>query len=329
MSFAFMNVPDGNKYSATELMKDLSPHIRFMMDSGAFSNYHNAVRAAKKGRKYELITLDDYMKACHFVKEHAWGYIVLDVIGNPKATKDNYNAMLSNGLKPIPVLTFNEGFDQLQKYAKDTDKVCFGGIVGAKKQYINTRFIQARGIVGNSVKIHALGYCPYPELLGLKYNSGDSSSYCSGGRFGSLAWFYPGVGVKTIGWQKVVTASSRDAIKMLHRLFDMGLTKTDLANSNLYSKVHGIPAMTTVYAHIRMQRQLAKNGFHYYFAVPNISWLTPIFGILGHENENGNGFNYFRAKDLKLELDTIWKENPESLIDVLKTILEGNPNERS
>ena len=81
--------------------------------------------------------------------------------------------------------------------------------------------------------------------------------------------------------------------------------------------------MTTVYAHLKMQRLLDESGFKYFLAVPNISWLTPIFGILAHETENG--FDYWEARKKKLELDHIWKSTPKRLYAELMKILANNP----
>lgn len=97
----------------------------FMLDSGAFSAF----------TQKKPIDLKKYIA---FIKEHMAKltcYIALDVIGDAKASVENYKTMRQNGLDPIPV--WHPPFsstDVLKEYLDLGAKyICFGAIASALK----------------------------------------------------------------------------------------------------------------------------------------------------------------------------------------------------
>lgn len=149
-----------------------SSHVRFVVDSGAFT-------AWKAGKS---ISVDDYCTFLNNLPVKPWRYFALDMVGNPEGSFRNYEIMLRRGFKPIPVFTRGEDPSVLDLYYKTSDVVGIGGLVATKG---NKGFV--RGImekVGDR-KVHWLGFTSLPFLKHYKPYMADSSSWEMGGRFGA------------------------------------------------------------------------------------------------------------------------------------------------
>lgn len=160
------------------------------IDSGAFS-------AESLGKP---IDIDDY---CKFLKEcGATYYASLDVIGNAKATMENYDYMVQKyGLKPI--LTFHMGsqMEDLDKVLKvpDLKYMALGGLVFSSGVTNHCDEVWAY-ILRNKprIKVHGFGLTDIEAMKRYPWHSVDSSSYKSCRRFGRQNILFNGFDFKTI-----------------------------------------------------------------------------------------------------------------------------------
>jgi len=169
------------KPDTISFLNDNKDHIRFLLDSGAFT--------AWKANK--TISLDEY---CNFIERlpfKPWRYFNLDVVGNPEASYGNYETMLNRGLNPIPVFTRGEDIRMIDEYYKTSDVIAIGGLVGTEK---NTGFL--KGImnkIGNR-KVHWLGFVRHNFVNNYKPYMCDASSWSHASRNGDLK-VYLGKGI--------------------------------------------------------------------------------------------------------------------------------------
>lgn len=154
-------------------------HIRFVLDSGAFT-------AWKAGK---TITLNQYCDFLDKLPIKPWRYFALDVVGDPKATMSNYRAMLKRGYKPVPVFTRGEEIEVLEEYYETSDVVGIGGLVGTERNRGFVKGIMER--VGRR-RVHWLGFTNLNFIRVLKPYMADSSSWNMGGRYGAASVYLGG-----------------------------------------------------------------------------------------------------------------------------------------
>ena len=142
--------------------------IDFFMDSGAFSFNSLGVE----------IDIDEYI-AC-IKEDEIQNYSALDVIGDPKATQENYLYMKSKDLDPVPCFHINTDIDYLDFYLEECDKLAIGGMVKARNIDPNLRKIWFK-ILSKDKKIHVHGFGVSSINYAINYpwDSIDSSSYTS------------------------------------------------------------------------------------------------------------------------------------------------------
>lgn len=190
------------------LLKEHAKDIRFVLDSGAFT-------AWKAGKS---IDLDTY---CAFLDElpiKPWRYFALDVVGDPKATKQNYEAMLKRGYKPVPIFTRGEEIDELDWYYNTSDVVGIGGLVGTEGNRGFVKGIMER--VGKR-RVHWLGFTELTYMKLFRPYMADSSSWEMGARFGAVN-VYLGGGRQCKFTRKTVKKDLQDA-RLRGRLIQWGM----------------------------------------------------------------------------------------------------------
>lgn len=165
-----------------DLLKENEKHIRFFLDSGAFT-------AWKSGKP---IQLDDYCKFLESLPITPWRYFALDVIGDPAGTERNYQLMLKRGFKPVPIFTRGEELAKVDELYETSDMIAVGGLVGTEG---NRGFVKGIMIKIGKRKVHWLGFTNLDFMRVYKPYSTDSSSWESGARFGQVS-VYTGGGRK-------------------------------------------------------------------------------------------------------------------------------------
>lgn len=155
-----------------------------MVDSGAFS-------VAKSGK---TITLDMYCEFVSGLREmplDLHGYIALDVIGDPVATRANYYEMLKRGFEPIPVITNGMTDDDVERYYETSDIICLGGLVDPSvRASIKAGRVANVLKIANGRKVHLLGYTNINMLKYFRPYSCDSSSWSSAARYASIMIYH-------------------------------------------------------------------------------------------------------------------------------------------
>jgi hypothetical protein len=168
------------------------PEVRLLLDSGAFTVW-------KSGKPYPI---ENYLKFLSQIPITPWRYFTLDEIGNPDGTLRNYDRLLAEGLKPIPIFTRGTDLSMLDRYFETSDLVGIGGLVGTRG---NKGFV--RGIMDHTKgrQVHWLGFTQRDFIGVYKPYSCDTSSCSAGYRFGFID-LYLGKGmfrrVKKIEFQK-------------------------------------------------------------------------------------------------------------------------------
>lgn len=203
------------KPDVISILNEQQGHIRFLLDSGAFT-------AWKAGKP---IALDDYCKFLESLPFKPWRYFTLDVIGNPDASLKNYEIMLSRGFNPIPIFTRGEDIRMIDEYYKTSDVIGIGGLVGTQG---NKGFVKGIMNVVNGRKVHWLGFTSDVFVSYYKPYMCDSSSWNYADRVGSLALYY--------GFGRSKVFSKKDFIKKpsdydLNIFLSYGITSKDLSNS--------------------------------------------------------------------------------------------------
>ena len=159
----------------------------FLLDSGAFTFMSNSKKQ---------VNWDEYVEQyADFINKYDIKYFFeldIDVIVGIKEVERLRNKLekLTNK-KCIPVWHKSRGLEYWKKITKDYDYVAIGGIVTKEiKPNEYKYFIPLLNIAkNNKCKVHGLGFTNLKLLSKYHFYSVDSTSWKSGGRFGSIYEF--------------------------------------------------------------------------------------------------------------------------------------------
>ena len=166
----------------------------FLLDSGAFT-----FMSGKKSNDF-----DGYLtRYIEFIKKHDVKYFfeldIDSVVGYEKVKQLRKRLEKETGKRCIPVWHKSRGKDEFLKMCDEYDYVAIGGIVTkeiTKDQYpFFTWFLNEAHKRG--CKVHGLGFTSIANLPKYHFDSVDSTSWKSGGRFGQLHIYKNGT-IKTI-----------------------------------------------------------------------------------------------------------------------------------
>jgi len=192
--------------------------VRLLLDSGAFTSW----------RLGKPVTLDDYCRFLESATFPIWRYFLLDVIGDPVATRKNLDVMLKRGFNPIPVFTRGEDPAYLDELYKVSDVVAIGGLVKTKG---NAGFVKAIMKRVGDRKVHWLGFTRAEFIKHYRPYTCDSGSWHWGSRFG-LLWLYIGNGmVKGYQRKDMHTRPGAEFFRAIRRL---GYDPHALANEDAW-----------------------------------------------------------------------------------------------
>lgn len=145
----------------------------WVLDSGAFT-------AWRQGKRVDL---DAYCDAVTSFAHPPSYYFMLDEIGDADQTRRNYEAMLSRGLRPVPVFTRGESLDHLDAYFETSDIVAVGSLVRTVAASGFTKAVMERA---QGRRIHWLGYSNGPMMARYRPFAVDASSWVAGLRYGTI-----------------------------------------------------------------------------------------------------------------------------------------------
>lgn len=151
------------------------------MDSGAFSAY----------MKNTSVDLDKYIQFLHENKHLFEVYCSLDVIGDPKATWDNFKKMEDAGLQPLPVFHIGDPEECLHK-CLEYDYFCLGGVASVGASSLRVPFLdRAFTIICDKdgmprSKVHGLGMTSFELIRRYPFYSVDSTSWAMSAAMGGV-----------------------------------------------------------------------------------------------------------------------------------------------
>lgn len=193
------------KDNVIKQIKDNHQHIRFLLDSGAFT-------AWKSGNP---IGIDDYCRFLDALPITPWRYFALDVIGDPAGTMRNYEIMLKRGYKPIPIFTRGEDVSVLEDYYKTSDVVGIGGLVGTPG---NRAFVNGIMKKVGDRRVHWLGFTQLDFVKYYRPYMCDSSAWESGARYARLSLYLGNGKTKEITKMDFIKQPALNIRKAISRL---------------------------------------------------------------------------------------------------------------
>lgn len=163
------------------IKKSIAMNHSVFIDSGAFSAHNSG----------KEIDIDDF---CKFIKETgAIHYASLDVMGDAKATIENYNYMVEkHGLKPILTFHMGSSIEELHTVLDvDCKYIALGGLVFSSG--IMNHCDEVWSVILNRkphLKVHGFGLTNIELMKRYPWYSVDSSSFKSCKRFGrqNIIW---------------------------------------------------------------------------------------------------------------------------------------------
>ncbi len=161
----------------------------FLLDSGAFTFMNNC---KTKGN----VDFNEYLtKYIQFINENDIKYFFeLDVdviVGYEEVKKLRKRLEAETGKKCIPVWHKSRGKEEFIEMCKEYDYVAIGGIVTKEIKPNEYKYFKWFIDTAHSYgcKIHGLGFTNSSGLFIYNFDSVDSTSWISGGRFGTLYKF--------------------------------------------------------------------------------------------------------------------------------------------
>lgn len=250
-----------------------SGRANVMIDSGAFTKLN-----AKENRDW--LNLDSY---CDFAGQ--WGdscekYVMLDVIGNEPETKKNYEIMVDRGLAPMFVLTmFDNDWAYLNHTMKVNENCCVAGGTMTKGDWLIKRFQDARKHTEKAIKIHALGYVTFPNIIRAPIVSGDSSTWVQGAqRYGQLPYF-DRKGLHNVTYWDYWRGKKKIEPNLKEVLNRLEVTVPQFMDRKYHTGNLSIGTLLSMYAFIKYQRYVYKFGKRLFLAVNDARNLQKILWV--------------------------------------------------
>lgn len=149
------------------------PNVDVMLDSGAFT-------AKNLGQE---ITLEAYCKFLDEWGDKVFAYLLLDKVGDPKATDTNLREMLRQGYRPLPVHVLGDDQRRMDQLFELSDYVALAGLKRPGKGHCPKEYIKVKMKWAAGRKVHWLGYVKR-NAFGYRPYSIDSSSWTYAQRYG-------------------------------------------------------------------------------------------------------------------------------------------------
>lgn len=138
----------------------------FFMDSGAFSFMNSG----------KTVNITEYIQCIK--EDHIQKYSALDVIGDPKGTKDNFLIMKKQGLDPIPTFHINTDESYLYYYLEHSRHLAIGGMVSGDRIVPNLDRIWNIIMQRNpDIQVHGFGVTNVDIGIRYPWHSIDGSSF--------------------------------------------------------------------------------------------------------------------------------------------------------
>lgn len=169
-------------------IKEEFPNSKILLDSGVFTMFNKKKPSKKELEKYS----DDYINYINRYNINDYVELDLDVfypydyILYLRHKLEQYT-----GRKCIPIWHHSRGKEEFIKMCKEYDYAGIGGIVSkeAIKNYKHLYKDLNKLALSYGCRLHAMGFTPTKNLAKYGFYSCDSTSWTSGGRFGTVYKF--------------------------------------------------------------------------------------------------------------------------------------------
>lgn len=280
VSYAYTGKNKG--FNDLVISKSVSGEINLMLDSGAFTLFN-----AKQKRDW--LTVDNYCdylsKYGHLVEK----YVMLDVIGNDDASKENYELMLKRGLNPMFVFTMADNdFSYLRDTTKHNKHICVAGGVTTKGDWIRKRFQDVYKHTDGL--IHGLGYVSYPSMYQLPIHSVDSSSWIQSSQvYGILSYFDNGM--KGVPYRDILTKKKKLPIQLIKMFEELKITPKQFSNLDNHKGARSIAALVNLISYIEYQKYSKRTGVNLFLAMAGTRNVTDILYVNEEYSKGTLNFN--------------------------------------
>jgi hypothetical protein len=201
------------------------PDWNWLLDSGAYTNFTSGK---------EVVTLDSFTDLVRRHEGRVWKYFNLDVIGDHRASMENFAELRGRGLNPVPVFQRGGTAKQLSAMLDDHELIGIGGIAGVLNRTGDKKYLaQIMRVVGNRRnQVHFLGVGALSTIHRYRPFSVDSATMASSRMFGTIQLFDGGRLVPFCKSARNKTSSSyvRPTLERTRVLRSYGLTWSDIGS---------------------------------------------------------------------------------------------------
>jgi hypothetical protein len=260
-----------------------------MIDSGAFTLFNST------NGKMDWLNLDNYCKFLETYGQYAEKYVMLDVINNHQASKDNYELMLKRNLNPMFVFTtYDNDYSYLYQAVKNNPHICVAGGVTSYRLWMQKRY---QDVYKNTKALmHGLGFVKFPDMLQLPLHSVDSSSWVQASQvFGILRYFEEGMkGPRYIDVLKKKIALPNQIKQLLDKF---KVTPKQFSNLDNHKGLYSIATMLSMVAHIEYQKYCKKRGLNLFLACAKTSDIRDILFVNEELEKNTLTYENFAKRN--------------------------------
>lgn len=260
-----------------------------MIDSGAFTLFNST------NGKMGWLNIDNYCRFLDTYGELSEKYVMLDVINNHEASKDNYELMLKRDLNPMFVFTtYDNDYTYLKEAVARNPHICVAGGVTSYRQWMQKRY---QDVYKNTQALmHGLGFVKFPDMLQLPLHSVDSSSWVQASQvFGILRYFEEGMkGPRYIDVLKRKVALPNQIKQLLDKF---KVTPKEFSNLDNHKGLYSIATMLSIVAHIEYQKYCKKRGLNLFLACAKVSDLRDILYINEELEKNTLTYEKFAKRN--------------------------------
>ena len=260
-----------------------------MIDSGAFTLFNST------NGKMGWLNIDNYCKFLDAFGQFSEKYVMLDVINNHQASKDNYELMLQRDLNPMFVFTtYDNDYTYLKEAVARNPHICVAGGVTSYRQWMQKRY---QDVYKNTQALmHGLGFVKFPDMLQLPLHSVDSSSWVQASQvFGILRYFDEGM--KGPRYIDVLKRKVELPYQIKQLLDKFKVTPKEFSNLDNHKGLYSIATMLSIVAHIEYQKYCKKRGLNLFLACAKVSDLRDILYINEELEKNTLTYEKFAKRN--------------------------------
>lgn len=279
LSYAFIREGQWPDDTLEWLMKN--PAVDLLIDSGAFSFHQTNTK----------VPLREYMDWIDKWKEYLWGYIAMDVPGEPKRTHRNLRVFWEKGYNPIPVHVMGDEQEWMDTLFEHSPLICVASLpIRERLSERNKSFLKMKMKWADGRPVHWLGYTDEGMIRTFTPYSVDSSSWTAVCRFGT-ATVYLGNGRRVV--LRKPTVASKGLPEKYERDINKQLVRAGISNAKFMDTSEwrgwrkGNPALTiSTYSWIQYVREIKERfDTRYFLSITRQLDCASIFPVLNRVYE--------------------------------------------